>query len=44
MDNARLVAVLGREPHTPLDHAVDATLDGMGNLQPVERASIAAVR
>ena len=44
MDNARLVAVLGREPHTPLDRAVEATLDGMGNLEPVERASIAAVR
>ena len=32
MDNARLVAVLGREPHTPLEEAVEATLDGMGNL------------
>lgn len=26
MDNARLVAELGREPHTPLDEAVEATL------------------
>jgi len=42
MDNARLVAVLGREPHTPLDHAVEATLDGMGNLDKVEGARIAA--
>lgn len=33
MDNARLQAVLGREPHTPLDEAVRATLAGMGNLQ-----------
>jgi len=32
MDNARLVAVLGREPHTPLEEAVEATLVGMGNL------------
>ncbi|MGF6117766.1 nucleoside-diphosphate-sugar epimerase [Janthinobacterium lividum] len=33
MDNARLLAVLGQEPHTPLDEAVRATLEGMGNLQ-----------
>jgi nucleoside-diphosphate-sugar epimerase len=30
MDNARLVAVLGREPHTPLEEAVEAALVGMG--------------
>jgi nucleoside-diphosphate-sugar epimerase len=30
MDNARLVAILGREPHTPLDQAVEATLLGLG--------------
>jgi nucleoside-diphosphate-sugar epimerase len=30
MDNARLSAVLGREPHTPLDAAVEATLVGLG--------------
>ena len=30
MSNDRLMAVLGHEPHTPLDDAVDATLDGMG--------------
>ena len=30
MDNARLRAVLGREPHTPLDEAVDATLQDLG--------------
>lgn len=35
MENARLLAVLGREPHTPLDEAVRATLEGMGNLQKV---------
>ena len=29
MDNARLTAVLGREPHTPLDEAVEATLIGL---------------
>jgi nucleoside-diphosphate-sugar epimerase len=32
MDNARLVSVLGREPHTPLDEAVEATLGGLGCL------------
>jgi hypothetical protein len=30
MDNARLVTVLGREPHTPLDEAVEVTLLGLG--------------
>jgi nucleoside-diphosphate-sugar epimerase len=29
MDNTRLVSVLGREPHTPLDEAVEATLGGL---------------
>ena len=29
MDNARLRAVLGTEPHTPLDEAVEATLVGL---------------
>jgi nucleoside-diphosphate-sugar epimerase len=32
MDNQRLVAVLGKEPHTPLEQAVEATLDGLGCL------------
>jgi nucleoside-diphosphate-sugar epimerase len=32
MNNARLKAVLGDEPHTPLDQAVEATLDGIGCL------------
>lgn len=30
MGNTKLLAVLGREPHTPLDEAVEATLQGMG--------------
>ncbi|MBO9516176.1 MAG: NAD(P)H-binding protein [Variovorax sp.] len=30
--NARLVALLGSEPHTPLDTAVAATLEGLGCL------------
>jgi nucleoside-diphosphate-sugar epimerase len=30
MDNARLTAALGQEPHTPLDEAVEATLVGLG--------------
>jgi len=30
MDNSRLLSVLGHEPHTPLDDAVDATLAGIG--------------
>jgi nucleoside-diphosphate-sugar epimerase len=34
MDNARLVAVLGHEPHTPLNEAVEAALVGMGSIEP----------
>jgi nucleoside-diphosphate-sugar epimerase len=30
MDNTRLVQVLGHEPHTPLDDAIEATLEGLG--------------
>ena len=30
MDNTRLTALLGHEPHTPLDDAVAATLKGLG--------------
>ena len=33
MDNAKLLAALGHEPHTPLEAAVKATLKGMGNLR-----------
>lgn len=32
MDNGRLTAMLGREPHTPLDQAVETTLVGLGCL------------
>jgi len=32
MDNTRLVRTLGREPHTSLDAAVEATLQGIGCL------------
>jgi nucleoside-diphosphate-sugar epimerase len=32
LDNARLVRVLGAEPHTPLDLAVKRTLEGLGCL------------
>jgi nucleoside-diphosphate-sugar epimerase len=32
MSNARLTAVLGQEPHTPLESAVEATLAGLGCL------------
>ncbi len=32
LDNRKLVAALGAEPHTPLDDAVRATLIGLGCL------------
>jgi nucleoside-diphosphate-sugar epimerase len=38
MDNARLIAALGQEPHTPLDEAVEATLVGLGCLTPSTRS------
>jgi nucleoside-diphosphate-sugar epimerase len=34
LDNARLVAMLGAEPHTPLDDAVRNTLVGLGCIAP----------
>jgi nucleoside-diphosphate-sugar epimerase len=34
LDSTRLIAELGREPHTPLDEAVEATLRGLGCLSP----------
>ncbi len=34
MDNTRLITVLGKEPHTPLDEAVEATLIGLGSIAP----------
>jgi nucleoside-diphosphate-sugar epimerase len=37
MDNARLVALLGHEPHTPWDEAVAAALAGQGNLPAAPR-------
>lgn len=36
--NARLVAVLGEEPRTPLDQAVRATLEGLGCLETADAA------
>jgi nucleoside-diphosphate-sugar epimerase len=36
LDNRALLAVLGSEPHTPLEQAVECTLEGMGCLTPVE--------
>ena len=30
MDDRHLLDVLGLEPHTPLDDAIEATLQGMG--------------
>ncbi len=33
LDNNRLTALLGSEPHTPLDQAVEETLAGLGCLQ-----------
>ncbi|QJI30289.1 NAD(P)H-binding protein [Pseudomonas sp. ADAK18] len=39
MDNTRLVQELDREPHTPLDEALAATLTGMGCL-PTPTASV----
>jgi len=32
MNNAYLLSVLGAEPHTPLDQAVEVTLKGVGCL------------
>jgi nucleoside-diphosphate-sugar epimerase len=42
MDNARLVARLGAEPHTPLDEAVRTTLLGQGNLRATPAGTPAA--
>jgi len=43
MANDRLLQVLGREPHTPLDQAVEASLVGMGCLAAPPRAAGPAV-
>ncbi|PVX84897.1 NAD-dependent epimerase/dehydratase family protein [Paraburkholderia unamae] len=45
--NARLVAELGREPHTPLDEAVEATLlglDCLGTREPMQKAATVSSR
>jgi nucleoside-diphosphate-sugar epimerase len=41
LHNARLVVVLGQEPHTPLDQAVEATLLGLGCLTARDGAAAA---
>jgi nucleoside-diphosphate-sugar epimerase len=38
LDNSRLIAFLGEEPHTPLDQAVRASLQGLGCLEPASPA------
>jgi nucleoside-diphosphate-sugar epimerase len=44
LDNRRLVGVLGAEPHTPLDAAVERTLEGLGCLPaPAPILSAAAI-
>jgi nucleoside-diphosphate-sugar epimerase len=42
LDNARLLALLGQEPHTPLEQAVEATLQGLGCLPAPQRRGGAA--
>jgi nucleoside-diphosphate-sugar epimerase len=44
MDNARLVAFLGAEPHTPLIDAVERTLEGLGCLPVAAAVSDAGAR
>ena len=47
LDNAKLVAFLGTEPHTPIDVAVRSTLDGLGCLpagDPARRPEQAGTR
>lgn len=45
LDNSKLVAFLGAEPHTALDAGIRATLDDMGCLpQPAEAPSMLAAR
>lgn len=39
MDDSPLIAVLGKEPHTPLDEAVEATLIGLGSVAPTNMHS-----
>ncbi|MGO4390421.1 NAD(P)H-binding protein [Variovorax sp. M-6] len=42
LDNARLLALLGSEPHTPIDLAVGATLAGLGCLRAAPAAGALA--
>lgn len=42
MGNQRLQAVLVEEPHTPLDQAVEAALEGMGCLLPLQTQTAVA--
>ena len=42
MQNAQLTAVLGHEPHTPLEEAIEATLLGMGCLPDARTLSVSA--
>jgi nucleoside-diphosphate-sugar epimerase len=46
LDNCKLVAFLGAEPHTPTDAALRASLEGLGCLDemPKTRAALAAAR
>jgi hypothetical protein len=44
MVDARLLQVLGHEPHTPLDQAVETSLIGMGCLQVMQPSHAQAVR
>ncbi|URN97395.1 NAD-dependent epimerase/dehydratase family protein [Leclercia adecarboxylata] len=37
LDNAKLINFLGAEPHTPLDHAVQMTLQGLGCIGALNR-------
>ncbi len=39
LDNAKLTAFLGAEPHTPIDAAIRATLEGLGCLERGPRAN-----
>ena len=43
LDNARLVALLGHEPHTALDDAVEATLQGLGCLPKGADAALSVI-
>lgn len=38
LDNRKLVAFLGEEPHTPLAEALEVTLDGLGCMRPAAGA------